>query len=56
MWCTANFDEAVRQLLAQIGLSVSRFRTEGLAMAAVEQLPIDVRERALLMIREHTLP
>ena len=44
MWYTARFDEAVWQLLAQIGLTGSRFRTEGLAMAAVEQHVLYKRE------------
>ncbi len=38
MWYAGQFDEATRQLLSACGLTPSRFRAEGLAMAAVEGL------------------
>jgi acyl-CoA thioester hydrolase len=37
MWYVGKFDEATWQLLASIGLSSSRLRTDGIGMAAVEQ-------------------
>ena len=37
MWYVGKFDEATWQLLASIGLSSTRLRTEGIGMAAVEQ-------------------
>ena len=36
MWYAGQFDEATRQLLSAYGLTPSRLRDEGLAMAAVE--------------------
>jgi len=36
-WYVAKFDEATWQLLAQLGLTASRFRRDGVGMAAVEQ-------------------
>src|SRR5262245_61996499 len=36
-WYVAKFDEATWQLLAQLGLTASRFRRDGVCMAAVEQ-------------------
>ena len=37
MWYVAKFDEASWQLLAMLGLTASRFRSEGIGMAAVDQ-------------------
>ena len=37
MWYTGKFDEATWQLIAEIGLTVSRLRKDGRGMAAVEQ-------------------
>jgi acyl-CoA thioester hydrolase len=37
MWYVGKFDEATWQLLASIGLSSTRLRTEGIGMVAVEQ-------------------
>jgi acyl-CoA thioester hydrolase len=37
MWYAGKFDEASWQLLSSLGLTSSRFRNEGTAMAAVEQ-------------------
>ncbi len=37
MWYVGKFDEASWQLLSTLGLTRSRFRTEGAGMAAVEQ-------------------
>jgi len=37
MWYVGKFDEATWQLMALIGLSPMRFRSEGIGMVAVEQ-------------------
>lgn len=37
MWYVGKFDEATWQLLAAVGASPSRMRTEGFGLAAVEQ-------------------
>ena len=37
MWYVAKFDEASWQLLSALGLTASRFKSEGSGMAAVEQ-------------------
>jgi acyl-CoA thioester hydrolase len=37
MWYVAKFDEASWQLLSLLGLSPSRFKSEGIGMAAVDQ-------------------
>jgi len=37
MWYAGRFDEACWQILAMLGLTPSRLRKEGVAMAAVEQ-------------------
>ena len=37
MWYVANFDEACWQTLAMLGLTPSRLRNEGAAVAPVEQ-------------------
>ena len=43
-WYVEKFDQATWRLLAQLGLSGSRLRREGLGMAAVEQKFIYKRE------------
>jgi acyl-CoA thioester hydrolase len=37
MWYVGKFDEATWQLLASVGLSGARLRTDGIGMVAVEQ-------------------
>lgn len=37
MWYVGKFDEATWQLMAKLGLSPSRLKSEGLGMVAVEQ-------------------
>jgi acyl-CoA thioester hydrolase len=37
MWYVGKFDEATWQLLASVGLSMSRLRQDGIGMVAVEQ-------------------
>jgi acyl-CoA thioester hydrolase len=37
MWYVAKFDEASWQLMSALGLTASRFKSEGIGMAAVEQ-------------------
>ena len=44
MWYAGKFDEASWQLLATVGLTAARFRTEGTGMAAVEQNTRYMRE------------
>ena len=44
MWYAGKFDEGSWQLLSRIGLTQSRLRKEGAAMAAVEQRTVYKRE------------
>jgi acyl-CoA thioester hydrolase len=37
MWYVAKFDEASWQLMSMLGLTASRFKSEGIGMAAVDQ-------------------
>ncbi len=72
MWYVSKFDEASWQLLSSLGLSASRFRNDGVGMAAVEQridykrelhagdgvtirsAVLDVSEKAIRMVHELT--
>jgi len=58
MWYVGKFDEASWQLLACLGLTTSRFRLEGIGMAAVEQRVEYLRELqagAVISIRSAVL-